>query len=215
MLEMYGAQPGDGSFASNCLLARRLAERGVRFIQLYHRDWDHHCGREGERGVQGRGSGPGHRGADHRSEAARACWTIRWWSGAANSAARRCRRAATGATTTSRASPSCWPAAASRGGITYGATDELGYAAVENPGQRARFPRHHAAPAGHRPQAPDGEVPGPGRAPDRHLRQRGKAASGLAGRWSHGFRRTTPLKVSPMDGSSLFAGMYRSSRDAG
>ncbi|SPE40358.1 conserved hypothetical protein [Candidatus Sulfopaludibacter sp. SbA3] len=44
VLEMYGAQPGDGSFASNCLLARRLAERGVRFIQLYHRDWDHHRG---------------------------------------------------------------------------------------------------------------------------------------------------------------------------
>ena len=43
-LEMYGAKPGDGSFASNCLLARRLAERGVRFIQLYHRDWDHHSG---------------------------------------------------------------------------------------------------------------------------------------------------------------------------
>ncbi|MBL8179297.1 MAG: DUF1501 domain-containing protein [Bryobacterales bacterium] len=44
VLEMYGANPGDGSFASNCLLARRLAERGVRFIQLYHRDWDHHGG---------------------------------------------------------------------------------------------------------------------------------------------------------------------------
>jgi hypothetical protein len=44
ILEMYGAKPGDGSFASNCLLARRLAERGVRFIQLYHRDWDHHGG---------------------------------------------------------------------------------------------------------------------------------------------------------------------------
>lgn len=42
ILDMYGAAPGDGSFASNCLLARRLAERGVRFIQLYHRDWDHH-----------------------------------------------------------------------------------------------------------------------------------------------------------------------------
>ena len=41
-LELYGCQPGDGSFASNCLLARRLAERGTRFIQLYHRDWDHH-----------------------------------------------------------------------------------------------------------------------------------------------------------------------------
>ncbi len=43
-LEMYGCQPGDGSFASNCLLARRLAERDVRFIQLYHRGWDHHGG---------------------------------------------------------------------------------------------------------------------------------------------------------------------------
>ncbi len=42
VLEAYGAKPGDGSYASNCLLARRLAERGVRFIQLYHRDWDHH-----------------------------------------------------------------------------------------------------------------------------------------------------------------------------
>jgi hypothetical protein len=43
VLEMYGVkEPGDGSFASNCLLARRLAERGVRFIQLYHRAWDHH-----------------------------------------------------------------------------------------------------------------------------------------------------------------------------
>ncbi len=41
-LEMYGTTGGDGSFAGNCLLARRLAERGVRFIQLYHRGWDHH-----------------------------------------------------------------------------------------------------------------------------------------------------------------------------
>ncbi len=42
ILDMYGTAGGDGSFAANCLLARRLAERGVRFIQLYHRDWDHH-----------------------------------------------------------------------------------------------------------------------------------------------------------------------------
>ena len=42
VLEMYGAEPGKASFANNCLLARRLAERGVRFIQLCHRDWDHH-----------------------------------------------------------------------------------------------------------------------------------------------------------------------------
>lgn len=44
-LDMYGVkQAGDGSYASNCLLARRLAERGVRMIQLYHRAWDHHGG---------------------------------------------------------------------------------------------------------------------------------------------------------------------------
>jgi len=47
-LVMYGVKtPGDGTFASNCLLARRLAERGVRFIQLYHRAWDHHGDVEG------------------------------------------------------------------------------------------------------------------------------------------------------------------------
>jgi hypothetical protein len=49
VLDMYGLkEPGDGSFASNCLLARRLAERGVRFIQLYHRAWDHHGNIEGD-----------------------------------------------------------------------------------------------------------------------------------------------------------------------
>uniref|UniRef100_A0A7C4QP55 DUF1501 domain-containing protein n=1 Tax=Schlesneria paludicola TaxID=360056 RepID=A0A7C4QP55_9PLAN len=48
VLEAYGpdvTQPG--TFAANCLLARRLAERGVRFIQLYHQDWDHHGGLPG------------------------------------------------------------------------------------------------------------------------------------------------------------------------
>jgi hypothetical protein len=42
ILDSYGVKGADGSFAYNCLLARRLAERGVRFIQLYHRGWDHH-----------------------------------------------------------------------------------------------------------------------------------------------------------------------------
>jgi hypothetical protein len=41
-LKMYGARPGEPSFAINCLLARRLVERGTRFVQLYHTDWDHH-----------------------------------------------------------------------------------------------------------------------------------------------------------------------------
>lgn len=43
-LRMYGATPGKPSFANNCILARRLVERGVRFVQLYHTNWDHHGG---------------------------------------------------------------------------------------------------------------------------------------------------------------------------
>ncbi len=48
-LDQYGAKPGDASatFANNMLLARRLAERGVRFIQVYHAGWDHHSDVEG------------------------------------------------------------------------------------------------------------------------------------------------------------------------
>jgi len=47
MHEMYGTTPGRASFANNCLLARRLVERGVRFVQLYQRGWDHHGGADG------------------------------------------------------------------------------------------------------------------------------------------------------------------------
>jgi hypothetical protein len=43
-LELYGAKPGEPSFANNCLLARRLIERGSRFVQLYHTNWDSHGG---------------------------------------------------------------------------------------------------------------------------------------------------------------------------
>ena len=46
VLDMYGAEPGKASFANNALLARRLVERGVRFIQLYHTSWDQHGGAE-------------------------------------------------------------------------------------------------------------------------------------------------------------------------
>ncbi len=44
ILDMYGAKPGEASFANNCLLARRLIESGVRFVQLFHEAWDHHGG---------------------------------------------------------------------------------------------------------------------------------------------------------------------------
>ncbi|MGA2259390.1 MAG: DUF1501 domain-containing protein [Thermoguttaceae bacterium] len=48
VLELYGPDVHKpGTFAANCLMARRLAERGVRFVQLYHQDWDHHSGLPG------------------------------------------------------------------------------------------------------------------------------------------------------------------------
>ena len=50
-LAMYGAEGGQGTFADNCLLARRLIERGTRFVQVYHAGWDHHSNVEG--GVKG------------------------------------------------------------------------------------------------------------------------------------------------------------------
>lgn len=46
-LELYGVEPGKASFANNCLLARRMIERGVRFVNLYHEGWDHHSDVEG------------------------------------------------------------------------------------------------------------------------------------------------------------------------
>jgi uncharacterized protein (DUF1501 family) len=47
-MELYGAEVGKSSFSNNCLLARRLVERGVRFVQLYHTDWDHHGGKNAD-----------------------------------------------------------------------------------------------------------------------------------------------------------------------
>ena len=44
VLDAYGAKPGDGSYASMCLLGRRMVERGVRFVQIMLRGWDHHTG---------------------------------------------------------------------------------------------------------------------------------------------------------------------------
>ena len=44
ILEMYGAQPGKSSFANTCLLARRLVEQGVRFVEIFHEAWDQHGG---------------------------------------------------------------------------------------------------------------------------------------------------------------------------
>ncbi len=129
-LELYGCQPGDGSFASNCLLARRLAERGVRFIQLYHKDWDHHGGLK--EGI-----------AFKAQEIDRACMalitdlkergmldsTLIVWAGEFGRTPMS--QGGSGRDHHNKAM-SVWMAGAGvRGGIVHGATDELGYAAVD------------------------------------------------------------------------------------
>ena len=78
VLDAYGAQPGDGSFASNCLLARRLAERGVRFIQLYHRDWDHHSAVKPGIAFKARGDRPRRPPRSSQTSNSAACSTTPW-----------------------------------------------------------------------------------------------------------------------------------------
>jgi hypothetical protein len=133
-LELYGCQPGDGSFASNCLLARRLAERGTRFIQLYHRDWDHHSVLKEELPLRAK-------------EVDRACAalirdlkqrgmfddTLIVWSGEFGRTPMAQSNKGPSGRDHHNKSMSMWLAGAGvRRGMTYGSTDELGYAAVED-----------------------------------------------------------------------------------
>jgi len=131
VLELYGCKPGDGSFASNCLLARRLAERGVRFIQLYHKDWDHHGGVK--HGIE-----------QKAKEIDRACMalitdlkqrnlfddTLIVWAGEFGRTPMS--QGGDGRDHHNKAF-SIWLAGGGvKGGLSFGASDELGYAAAEN-----------------------------------------------------------------------------------
>jgi hypothetical protein len=132
ILDLYGGKPGDGSFASNCLLARRLAERGVRFIQLYHKDWDHHGGvKEGV--------------TLKAQEVDRACMalitdlkerdmlkdTLVVWAGEFG---RTPMSQGGDGRDHHNAGFTIWLCGGGiKPGLVFGATDELGYAAVENP----------------------------------------------------------------------------------
>jgi hypothetical protein len=131
MLEMYGVkEPGDGSFASNCLLARRLAERGVRMIQLYHRAWDHHT--DLVNGMKW--------GAEDVDQASAALIkdlkqrgllddTLILWGGEFG---RTPMGQGTGRDHHILAFSVFLAGGGVKGGMTYGATDELGYRAVED-----------------------------------------------------------------------------------
>jgi hypothetical protein len=154
VLDLYGAQPGfvskaesaddprvlyrgdDPTFANNCLLARRLVESGVRFVQLYDWGWDHHGSSPGEsidetlpikcqqvdRAIAGLLTDLDQRGLLDE--------TLVVWGGEFG----RTPMAQGNGRDHHIKGFSLWMAGGGiRGGITYGATDELGYAAAENP----------------------------------------------------------------------------------
>ena len=179
VLEMYGAKPGDGSFASNCLLARRLAERGVRFIQLYHRDWDHHGGLKQNIAYKAEEvDRPTAALIKDLKQRGMLDDTLVVWGGEFGRTPMS--QGGDGRDHHIKGFSFMLAGGGIKGGITYGSTDDLGYAAAGESGERARFPRDDAALAGHRPQAADGEVSGAGRAADGRLRGRGEGDSGVA-----------------------------------
>ncbi|WP_088258532.1 DUF1501 domain-containing protein [Fimbriiglobus ruber] len=130
VLDLYGTSKVDGSFAGNCLLARRLAERGVRFIQLYHRDWDHHgavkdhsagTAAEVDRGAAALLADLRQR--DMLKDTLVVCGTEFGRTPMAQGNGRDHHLAGF----------SIWLAGGGiKGGMSYGATDEFGYNAVEN-----------------------------------------------------------------------------------
>jgi hypothetical protein len=135
-LDLYGPRARTpGSFASNCLLARRMAERGVRFIQLYHRDWDHHGDLVHYMNIC----------CDHCDQPSAALVrdlkqrgllddTLVVWGGEFGRTPMYQGKGATPGRDHHIRGFSMWLAGAGiRGGLTYGATDDLGYSAVENP----------------------------------------------------------------------------------
>ncbi len=130
VLDLYGTRGADGSFAANCLMARRLAERGVRFIQLYHRDWDHHGSirthMAGSAGEVDRAAAALIRDLKNRGMLED---TLVVFGGEFG----RTPMAQGDGRDHHIKGFSMWLAGAGvRGGLSYGATDELGYNAVEN-----------------------------------------------------------------------------------
>ena len=145
---------GDGSFAANCLLARRLAERGVRFIQLYHRDWDHHGGIKND--MQGRrprrSTRPRPRCIKDLKQRGMLDDTLVIWGGEFG----RTPMAQGNGRDHHIKGFSIWMAGGGiKGGITYGSHRRTRLQRRRGRRPRPRPARHDAAPAGHRPQAAD------------------------------------------------------------
>jgi len=132
VLEQYGADPGDGSFASNCLLARRLAERGVRFIQLYHRDWDHHSGVKANVAIKAQEvDRPTAALIQDLKQRGMLDDTLVVWGGEFGRTPMS--QGGDGRDHHIKGFSFMLAGGGIKGGITYGSTDDLGYAAEENP----------------------------------------------------------------------------------
>lgn len=138
-LDLYGIQdPKESSFARNCLLARRLVERGVRFIQLYHTNWDHHGGptenlethlpqvcREMDQPASALVQDLKRRGLLEN--------TIVVWGGEFGRTPMGEARESTGRNHHIDAFTMWFAGGGFQSGKVYGETDELGFGAVENP----------------------------------------------------------------------------------
>jgi hypothetical protein len=140
--DMYGVKElGDGSFASNCLVARRLAERGVRFIQLYHRGWDQHSNLDTDiQDVCKRVDQPTAALVKDLKQRGMLDDTLILWGGEFG---RTPMGQGTGRDHHINAF-SVWMAGGGiRGGLTWGSTDELGYRHIED-GQEMHVHDLHA-----------------------------------------------------------------------
>ena len=166
-------KPGDGSFASNCLLARRLAERGVRFIQLYHRDWDHHGDVKNEHRLQGarKSTRPTAALITDLKQRGMLDDTLVIWGGEFGRTPMS--QGGDGRDHHIKGFSIMLAGGGIKGGITYGATDELGYAAVENPVSVHDLHATMLHLLGIDRKA-RGEVSGPGCAADRPSRRHGR-----------------------------------------
>ena len=134
-LDLYGVTQADGSFAYNCLLARRMAEQGVRFIQLYHRGWDHHNDLVRFMGVC---SGLCDQGTaalikDLKQRDMLKDTLIIWGGEFGRTPMAQTNKGAVGRDHHMRAFSMFMAGGGVKGGTTYGNTDEFGYQAVENP----------------------------------------------------------------------------------
>jgi len=134
ILNRYGTKGADGSFAANCLLARRLAERGVRFIHLYHRGWDHHGDlRRYMETCCGLCDGPTAALIEDLKQRDMLKDTLIIWGGEFGRTPMAQKKGAEMGRDHHIRGFSMWMAGGGiRGGTSYGATDELGYNAVEN-----------------------------------------------------------------------------------